>query len=128
VNCRIVPTSSADATQATLARLAATPGLTITPVDPALPSPPSPLAPELFAAIETLAGELWPGIPIIPEMSTGATDGLFVRNAGIPCYGVSGVAEDPDEDRAHGRDERMRVKSFEDAQVFLYRLVLELSH
>jgi acetylornithine deacetylase/succinyl-diaminopimelate desuccinylase-like protein len=127
VNCRIVPTSSAEQTQTALARVAASPELRITPVDPALPSPPSPLHPEVFGAVETLAPEFWPGIPIVPEMSTGATDGLFVRNAGIPCYGVSGVAEDPDEDRAHGQDERMRKKSFEDALEFLHRLLLELS-
>jgi acetylornithine deacetylase/succinyl-diaminopimelate desuccinylase-like protein len=127
VNCRIVPTSSAAEVEATLQRVAATPGLTIAPVDPALPSPPSPLNPELFGAVEALAGEFWPGVPIVPEMSTGATDGLFVRNAGIPCYGVSAVAEDPDDDRAHGRDERMRTRSFEDALEFLHRLLLELS-
>jgi acetylornithine deacetylase/succinyl-diaminopimelate desuccinylase-like protein len=127
VNCRIVPTSSAEETEATLARVAASPELRITPVDPALPSPPSPLHPEVFGAVEALAAEFWPGIPIVPEMSTGATDGLFVRNAGIPCYGVSAVAEDPDEDRAHGKDERMRTKSFEDALEFLHRLLLELS-
>jgi acetylornithine deacetylase/succinyl-diaminopimelate desuccinylase-like protein len=128
VNCRIVPTSSAAETEAILSRVAAASDLVITPVDPALPSPPSPLNPEVFDAIEALAGDFWPGIPIVPEMSTGATDGLFVRNAGIPCYGVSAVAEDPDEDRSHGRDERMRAKSFDDALEFLHRLVLELSH
>jgi len=127
VNCRILPTSSAAEVESTLKRVAAAPELSITPVDPALPSPPSPLNPELFGAVEALAAEFWPGIPIVPEMSTGATDGLFVRNAGIPCYGVSAVAEDPDEDRAHGQDERMRLKSFEDALEFLHRLLLELS-
>ena len=127
VNCRILPTPSAAEVESTLKRVAAAPELSITPVDPALPSPPSPLNPELFGAVEALAAEFWPGIPIVPEMSTGATDGLFVRNAGIPCYGVSAVAEDPDEDRAHGQDERMRLKSFEDALEFLHRLLLELS-
>ena len=81
----------------------------------------------MFSEIESLAGVYWPGIPVVPEMSTGATDGLFVRNAGIPTYGVGAVAEDPRDDRAHGRDERMRTKSFTDALDFLHRLLTELS-
>jgi acetylornithine deacetylase/succinyl-diaminopimelate desuccinylase-like protein len=127
VNCRIVPTSSAAETEQTLRRVVADPDIAITPVDPATPSPPSPLQPEIFAAVELLSAEFWPGIPILPEMSTGATDGLFVRNAGIPTYGVAAVAEDPREDRAHGQDERMRTKSFYDALEFLHRLTTELS-
>jgi acetylornithine deacetylase/succinyl-diaminopimelate desuccinylase-like protein len=127
VNCRIVPTSSAADTEQTLRRVVADPGIAITAVAPATPSPPSPLDPELFATIESLAREFWPGIPILPEMSTGATDGLFVRNAGIPTYGVGAVAEDPREDRAHGQDERMRAKSFYDALEFLHRLLTKLA-
>jgi acetylornithine deacetylase/succinyl-diaminopimelate desuccinylase-like protein len=126
-NCRIVPTSSAAETEQVLREVVADAGIAIEPVAPATPSPPSPLRPELFAAIDSLAGEFWPGIPVVPEMSTGATDGLFVRNAGIPTYGVSAVAEDPREDRAHGQDERMRTKSFDDALDFLHRLLVELS-
>jgi len=127
VNCRIVPTSSAAETQRMLEQVIADPEIAITPVDPATPSPPSPLNAELFAVIESLSGEFWPGIPIIPEMSTGASDGLFVRNAGIPTYGVAAVAEDPREDRSHGQDERMRAKSFYDALEFLHRLLIRLS-
>ena len=127
VNCRIVPTSSSAETERMLDRVVADPDLVIEPVAPATPSPPSPLREELFAAIESLTGEFWPGIPIIPEMSTGATDGLFVRNAGIPTYGVSAVAEDPRQDRSHGQDERMRTRSFYDALEFLHRLLTELS-
>jgi acetylornithine deacetylase/succinyl-diaminopimelate desuccinylase-like protein len=127
VNCRIVPTSSAAETQRVLERVVADPAISITPVDPATPSPPSPLNEELIEAIASLSEEFWPGIPILPEMSTGATDGLFVRNAGIPTYGVSAVAEDPREDRAHGQDERMRTKSFTDALEFLHRLSTDLS-
>ena len=127
VNCRTVPTSSAAETQRTLEQVVGGPGISITPEDPATPSPPSPLHEEVFAAVESLAGEFWPGIPILPEMSTGASDGLFVRNAGIPTYGVAAVAEDPREDRAHGQDERMRTKSFHAALEFLHRLLIDLS-
>src|SRR5262245_23979594 len=127
VNCRIVPTSSAAETQRTLEQVVGDAGIAVAPVDPATPSPPSPLREDLFAAIESLAGEFWPGIPVIPEMSTGASDGLFVRNAGIPTYGVAAVGEDPNQERSHAPDERMRTKSFHDAREFLHRLLIELS-
>jgi acetylornithine deacetylase/succinyl-diaminopimelate desuccinylase-like protein len=70
---------------------------------------------------------MWPGITVVPEMSTGATDGLFVRNVGIPVYGVSAIAEDPNENRIHGKDERIRVESFNQALQYWYRLVRRLS-
>jgi acetylornithine deacetylase/succinyl-diaminopimelate desuccinylase-like protein len=73
--------------------------------------------------IERLAGEMWPHVPMVPEMSTGATDGLYVRNAGIPVYGVSAVFERIDDVRAHGRDERIGVQAYHDAATFWYRLV-----
>ena len=76
---------------------------------------------------DALAQLMWPDIPVIPEMSTGATDGLFVRNAGIPVYGVSAIAEDPDDIRAHGKDERIRVESFREATEYWYRLVKALA-
>jgi acetylornithine deacetylase/succinyl-diaminopimelate desuccinylase-like protein len=126
VNCRIVPTSSAAEVEQVLRRVVG-PEIAVSPVAPATPSPPSPLREDVFAAVGSVAAEFWPGIPVVPEMSTGATDGLFVRNAGIPTYGVSGVAEDPREDRAHGQDERMRTRSFHDALEFLYRLSTGLS-
>ena len=86
-------------------------------------SPPSPLKPEILDAIKQVTAEFWPGIPVIPTMSTGATDGSFLRNVGIPVYGTSGLASDIDDVRAHGKDERVLVKSFYDGQEYLYHLV-----
>jgi acetylornithine deacetylase/succinyl-diaminopimelate desuccinylase-like protein len=68
-----------------------------------------------------------PAVPVIPVMSTGATDGRRLRSAGIPTYGVSGLFGDPSDGRAHGRDERMLVKSYFDGQEFLRRLVHQLA-
>src|SRR5206468_4461716 len=99
----------------------------VTPIDPATPSSPSPLRPEVMTPIETITAEMWPGVPVIPIMSTGATDGLFLRNAGIPTYGVSGLFSDVDDNREHGKDERMGVKQFYEGREFLYRLVKALS-
>ena len=84
-------------------------------------STPSALHKDVMQAIETVTAELWPGIPVIPIMGTGGTDGSHLRNAGIPTYGTSGVASE--EFRAHGKDERVLVKSFFDANQYLYRLV-----
>jgi acetylornithine deacetylase/succinyl-diaminopimelate desuccinylase-like protein len=80
-----------------------------------------------MGAVERVTAEFWPGIPVIPTMSSGATDGSFLRNAGIPTYGTSGLANDIDDVRAHGKDERIPVKSFYEGQEYLYRLVKALS-
>jgi acetylornithine deacetylase/succinyl-diaminopimelate desuccinylase-like protein len=80
-----------------------------------------------MGAIERQTTAMWPGIPVVPFMSTGATDALFYRNAGIPVYGVSGLFGDIEDNRAHGRDERMKVESFYEGQEFLYRLVKDLA-
>lgn len=127
VNCRVVPQSSAEETQNVLAAIAARQGVSVTEIDPPTPSPPSPLNPEIVEPISDVAADMWPGIPVIPEMSTGATDGLFLRNAGIPVYAVSAIAEDPGDLRAHGQDERIRIESYYDALEYWYRLVKTLS-
>ena len=92
-----------------------------------MPSPPSPLRPDVLRAIETVTAESWPGVPVVPLMGTGATDSLYLRGAGIPMYGVSGLFGDIDEVRAHGRDERIGIRAFQEGREFLYRLVKELS-
>ena len=127
VNCRILPGEDPEEVLRTLIKVANSPKVTITPVDAAKPSPPSPLTPEIMQAITRVTEEMWPGVPVIPFMSTGATDGLYFRQAGIPIYGVSGLFGDMDDVRAHGRDERMGVKEFFDGQEFLWWLVNALS-
>ena len=127
VNCRILPGENPDDVQKALATLINNPAVSIKPVDVARPSPPSPLTPEIMLAIQRISEEMWPGVPVIPVMSTGATDGLYFRQAGIPIYGVSGLFGDMDDVRAHGRDERMGVKEFADGLEFLWWLVNTLS-
>jgi acetylornithine deacetylase/succinyl-diaminopimelate desuccinylase-like protein len=80
-----------------------------------------------MGAVEKVSAEFWPGVPIVPTMSAGATDGSYLRNAGIPTYGHSGLAGDVDDVRVHGRDERVLVKSFFEGEEYLYRLVKALS-
>lgn len=127
INCRILPQTPPDTITALIEKFAATHDVSVTQIYEPRPSPPSPLDPDVIGPITAVAHELWPDIPVIPEMSTGATDGLFVRNAGIPVYGVSGIAEDPDDIRAHGQDERIRIASFRDATEYWYRLIKKIS-
>ena len=127
VNCRILPGQPAAEVQQTLVKVLADPQLGVTPVGQAHPSPPSPLLPEVMQPIETVTQGLWPGLPVVPIMGTGATDSLYLREAGIPMYGVSGIFGDVDDVRAHGRDERIGVQQLYEGQEFLYRLVKVLS-
>ncbi len=127
VNCRIFPGSDPLDVQRTLESVVRDEAVRISPVQPASPSLPSPLLREVMAPIERITEEMWPGVPVVPTMSTGATDGLYLRNAGIPTYGVSGIFGDVDDARAHGKDERVLVSSFYEGRGFLYRLVKALS-
>jgi acetylornithine deacetylase/succinyl-diaminopimelate desuccinylase-like protein len=123
INCRILPTETAEKTRETLIKVLGDSRISVTPIKNPKPSPPSPLAAEVMQPIERVTAEMWPGVPVIPVMSTGATDSLYLRNAGIPMYGTSGLFGDIDDSRAHGKDERVGVKPFYDAQEYLYRLV-----
>ena len=127
VNCRILPGESIDSVQNTLAAVIGDNQIVVSTVNQATPSEPSPLSPEVLAPIERITEQMWPGVAVIPTMSTGATDGLFLRNAGIPVYGVSGIFVDVNDIRAHGQDERMLKKSFFEGQEFLYELTKALS-
>lgn len=127
VNCRILPGESPDELEATLVSVLADPEIQVSRIREPTASPPSPLTDEVLGPIERLTEEAWPGVPVVPTMSTGATDGLYVRNAGIPVYGVSAIFEDPEDNRAHGRDERVAVDRFYEALDFWYRMVKELA-
>jgi len=126
INCRVLPDESADAVQKTLVKVLADDKVTVTPINPPKPSPPSPLTPAVMGPVESITQAMWPGVPVVPVMSTGATDALWLRGVGIPIYGVDGLYEDIDDIRAHGRDERLGVASFYEGQEFLYRLVKAL--
>ncbi len=128
VNCRILPEHDPAAVHQTLARVIADTGIVVTPMGTATPSPSSPLTPEIMRAAERVTNQIWPGTPVVPVMLTGATDGLYLRNAGIPTYGISGLFHKVDDVRAHGKDERIGVQAFYDELEFLYRLVKDLSN
>ena len=126
VNCRILPDESPDDVLSQLrAAVGDAEGVTVTMAGSATNSPPSPLTPEILAPIEALTEDMWPGVPVVPTMSTGATDALYLRNAGVPVYGVSGMFFE--DSFAHGMNERISVQAFYEGVAFLDRLVRTLS-
>ncbi|MCE4564395.1 M20/M25/M40 family metallo-hydrolase [Maribellus sp. CM-23] len=127
VNCRILPDTPIDDVYNTIKSVVANERIKITPVWDNISGESSPLSSEIMDKVTNVTNDMWPGVAVISTMSTGASDGLFLRNAGIPTYGVSGIFEDINENRAHGKDERIAINVLFEAQEFLYRLVKELS-
>ena len=123
VNCRILPGTPTEEVRAKLAELAADPIAVTLAHEPNSVSPPPPLTPAIMGPIEKEAAKLWPGVPVVPILLTGATDGVHTNAAGIPTYGVSGIFGSSDGDGIHGLNERVRVKSLYDGRDFLYALI-----
>jgi len=128
INCRIYPDETAQQVRDALAKTIGDSVVEVLVRTQRPPSPPSPLLPEVMQPVERITRELFGNIPVIPVMSTGATDSRFFRQQGVPAFGVSGLFLDPSVDaRAHGRDERMRIQSYYEGQEFLYRLTKALT-
>ncbi|MDZ4728560.1 MAG: M20/M25/M40 family metallo-hydrolase [Xanthomonadales bacterium] len=127
INCRIVPGIEPANVRAKLEELVNDPAIQFTSVYDAKPSPASVMPAALQETLERLVDESWPGIPVIPEMSTGATDGLFMRNAGIPVFGVAGWFMRSSDIRAHGLDEKIGIAEFHAGTEFWYRVLTTLS-
>jgi acetylornithine deacetylase/succinyl-diaminopimelate desuccinylase-like protein len=129
VNCRIEPGHTAEETRLVLEQVLADPKISVAYVGAigggaSQPSfAPPPLRPEMMAALNTAVGELWPGLPLIPTMETGASDGVYTSSVGMPTYGISGEQLDRDDIRAHGKDERVPQVSFYRAVDFYYRFL-----
>jgi acetylornithine deacetylase/succinyl-diaminopimelate desuccinylase-like protein len=126
VNCRLLPVDKPADIRATLESVLADPKIKLTAMREPVLTPFHPIDPGVLAAVAAASNKLWPGLPVIPTMDTGASDGIYLIRAGIPTYGVSGVFSDEDDVRAHGRDERILVKSFDDAVDFMYDLITRL--
>jgi acetylornithine deacetylase/succinyl-diaminopimelate desuccinylase-like protein len=124
VNCRILPGVTPEAVMAELATILNDDQIKIAmrpepgPKTGTLP----PLTDEILQNVETVAAEIWPGVPLVPTMATGATDGRFLNGVGVPTYGLSGMFADPDGSGAHGLNERIRVRSLYEGRDFLYRV------
>ncbi len=137
VNCRILPGHAIEEIREDLIRVFADPKIAVKYVDNsyrvfdrapetkafAAVLPP----PEVIQPLERVTDGMWPSAPVIPEMETGASDSVYTIAAGIPSYGVSGIALDQNDVRAHGKDERVRVSSFYDGVEFYYRYLKALT-
>lgn len=134
VNCRILPGHSAEEIRQQLIDVFANPNISVLYVDNArnvhldrAPDrksfPPPPLRHDVFDPLEKITQQMWPGTPVVPDMSTGASDGIYTTAAGLPTYGISGIAIDRDDIRAHGRDERLGVDSYYKGVDFYYRFL-----
>ena len=127
INCRMLPNTDPADVRAQIVKVLADTGLEVSPAPAMRPSAPSPLLPEVMGNIETITKQMFGNIPVVPIMGTGATDSAPFRVLGIPAYGVSGLMGDPEDVRAHGRDERMLMKSYFEGEEFLYRLTKALT-
>ena len=128
VNCRMAPGHDPAEVRAGLMAAANDTGVQVSRGPAMEHAAPSPLTPEIMQPVEKLTRDMFgPNVLVIPTMGTGATDSKYLRAVGIPGYGISGLMGDPNDNRAHGRDERVLIKSYYDSQEFLYRLVKELS-
>jgi acetylornithine deacetylase/succinyl-diaminopimelate desuccinylase-like protein len=124
VNCRILPGVPLAEVQAQLARVLADPKISLAPSgETSLSSPPPPLTARILDPVRRLAQQIWPGVVIVPTMSTGATDGRFLNATGVPTYGLSGMFHDAEGAHAHGLNERIRVRSLLEGRRFLYEVV-----
>jgi acetylornithine deacetylase/succinyl-diaminopimelate desuccinylase-like protein len=128
VNCRMAPGHDPADVRAGLIAAIGDTGVTVSKGPPMEHAAPSLLTPEVMGPIEKVTRDVFgPNVAVIPTMGTGATDSKYLRAVGIAGYGVSGLFGDPNDSRAHGKDERVLIKSYYDSQEFLYRLVKEMS-
>jgi acetylornithine deacetylase/succinyl-diaminopimelate desuccinylase-like protein len=137
VNCRILPGHSQEEIRLALVKLFADPALSVRyrsdagdladhGSDREAMAPP-PLRPDVMRALRRVSARMWPGAPVIPIMMTGASDSIYTMMAGIPSYGINGVAIDRDDVRMHGRDERVGVDSFYAGLQFYYEFLIALT-
>ena len=127
VNCRVLPEDSPEYVQSTLQKVVADDQVSVKQMGDFGKAAASPMRPDVLKAVTAVTNSLWPGVPTVPIMVMGATDGRYLRAAGIPTYGIQGFFMDRDDIRFHGRDERLGVQSFYEGQGFLYELVKRLS-
>jgi acetylornithine deacetylase/succinyl-diaminopimelate desuccinylase-like protein len=127
IQCRMLPDDSQANVQAQLTKALNDPAIRISVTTPAIPGPESIVTPALKRKFEGVVESMWPGVPVVPDMDAGASDSKFTRSAGIPTFGITGIFTDIDDNRAHGKDERIAVSGFYEDVEFTYRLMKAFS-
>jgi acetylornithine deacetylase/succinyl-diaminopimelate desuccinylase-like protein len=123
----VLPEDRVEYVTATLKQVIADTAVAVNVQGTPIIGPASPIRDDLMQSIASTTSSLWPGVPAVPMMVMGGTDGRYLRAAGIPTYGVQGIFYDREDLRFHGQDERVKVRSFYEGQTFLYELVKKLT-
>jgi acetylornithine deacetylase/succinyl-diaminopimelate desuccinylase-like protein len=127
IQCRMLPDDTQASVQATLVKTLADPAIKVSVITPAAPGPESVPTSALMRKVTAVVGSMWPNVPVVPDMDTGASDSKYTRGAGIPSFGITGLFTDIDDNRAHGRDERIPIDGFYQDVEFTYRLMKSFS-
>jgi len=127
IQCRMLPDDTQASVQATLVKTLADLAIKVAVVTAADTGPESVPTPAILRKVEAVVGSMWPRVPVVPDMDTGASDSIFTRGAGIPSFGISGMFTDIDDNRAHGQDERVPIDGFYQDVEFTYRLMKAFS-
>ena len=124
VNCRILPGEGVEEVRQALVKVLADDAIKVTTVgEPSPVSPPPSLSKSIMGPVEKVAAKMWPGVPVVPVMATGATDGRFLNAVGVPTYGLTGMFGELGGNGAHGLNEKLRVRSLSEGRDFLYEVV-----
>jgi acetylornithine deacetylase/succinyl-diaminopimelate desuccinylase-like protein len=127
IQCRMLPDDTQESVQATLLKALSDPEIKVSVITPAAPGPESVPTPTVMRKVESVVGSMWPNVPVVPDMDAGASDSKYTRGAGIPSFGITGLFTDIDDNRAHGRDERIPIDGFYQDLEFTYRLMKAVS-
>jgi acetylornithine deacetylase/succinyl-diaminopimelate desuccinylase-like protein len=127
VNCRLLPGTTQEEVVKKIKDILADSQIVVSIMIPLINSPASELKPEIMHVVQCVSDKLWPGIPVLPVLGVGASDGKYLRAAGMPTFGIAGVFVDVDDFRMHGKDERIRVDDFYDGLQYIYELIRTFS-
>ena len=127
VNCRVLPGTSQEDVKKIITHVLGDSQIVVSVLTPLISNPPSVIYPLLMKKAEDITHKLWPGIPVQPVMGVGASDGKYLRAAGIPVFGISGIFLNVDDTRMHGRDERILVNDFYEGLEYEYELIKSIS-
>jgi acetylornithine deacetylase/succinyl-diaminopimelate desuccinylase-like protein len=127
IQCRMLPDDTQASVEATLKKTLADPAIKVSVITPAAPGPESVPTAAIMRKVAAVVGSMWPKVPVVPDMDAGASDSKFTRGAGIPSFGITGLFTDIDDNRAHGRDERIPIDGFYQDVEFIYRMMKTFS-
>ena len=127
IQCRMLPDDTQASVEASLKKTLADPAISVSVITPAAPGPESVPVPAFVRKVEAIVESMWPDVPVVPDMDAGASDSKYTRGAGLPTFGISGLFTDIDDNRAHGRDERIPMDGFYQDVEFTYRLMKNFS-